>query len=361
MENNFASNSILYYPTIEFQSETWVKAALTFWDKIYRIVPVGYKPNDSDEINIAVSEGVIENIELSEKDLSLTANKFEKFCGTLDWYPAGFERGSYTARLNTDKIDDRLKPYFEEFAGNIDDEGFYKLRHEIANGYMFFLSETISEQRNIGKLTDNSDMFTAMSYFDGDGKFDEWTCNPDAEEIYTNLIIENLLPADIRSIRMDKIIKLGDDLKTSKAHFRNLVSDFTNGFSKIENPDFAINELNKFQKSLTENQLSRNEILKSFTKNLASSALYAGLPTFATGILGSVIGSADSFNTVTEVSKNLLISAVATMVDARRNIQNWDSKKSNYYLDIRKNLTSSENSQITYKNMYRSLEEYIND
>jgi hypothetical protein len=44
------SGSILYYPTIEFQSDTWLKAAICVWEKIYRIVPPSYKPHDSDEV-----------------------------------------------------------------------------------------------------------------------------------------------------------------------------------------------------------------------------------------------------------------------------------------------------------------------
>lgn len=361
MNNNFASDSILYYPTIEFQSETWVKAALTFWDKIYRIVPQGYKPMDSDEIEIAVKAGFIENIELSEKDLSTTADKFEKYCNTLDWYPAGFTRNSYTARLNVEKIDSRLRPYFEEFAGSIDDEGFYKLRNEIANGYMFFLSESISDDRNIGKLTDNEDMFTAMSYFDGEGKFDEWLTNPDATEIYTNLIIENLIPADIRSIRMDKVLDISESLKTQKRDFRNKVSVFANDFSKIEDKGFSEKRLFEFKESLIESQLTRKEILKGFTNNLATSALYSGMPVFATNMIAYMFTSGDQFDIIAAVTKGLLISGVATMADARRTVQRWDSRKSNYYLDIRKNLTSDENSKITYRNMHRMLDEYIND
>tara|TARA_R110002050_G_scaffold215721_1_gene351828 strand:- start:203 stop:1288 length:1086 start_codon:yes stop_codon:yes gene_type:complete len=361
MDNNFASDSVLYYPTIEFQNETWVKAALTFWDKIYRIVPQGYKPMDSDEIKIAVSEGFIENIELSENDLATTADKFEKYCSTLDWYPAGFHRNSYSARLNVEKIDSRLRPYFDEFAGTMDDKGFYKLKSEVANGYMFFMSESISETRNIAKLTDSSDMFSAMSYFDGDGKFDEWLTNPDAKEIYTNLIIENLIPSDIRSIRMDKIISISDSLKTQKTEFRNLVSTFANDFSKIENNEFAEKRLYDFKSSLLESQLTRTEILKGFTTNLAASALYSGLPIFSTNMIASMFTSGDQFDIIAAVSKSLLISGVATMADARRTVQKWDSKKSNYYLDIRKNLTSEENAQITYKNMHRMLDEYVND
>ena len=321
MNNNFASDSILYYPTIEFQSETWVKAALTFWDKIYRIVPKGYKPMDSEEIGIAVKEGYIENIELTENDLSTTADKFENYCNTLDWYPAGFTRNSYTARLNVEKIDSRLRPYFEEFAGTIDEEGFYKLRNEIANGYMFFLSESISANRNIGKLTDNGDMFTAMSYFDGEGKFAEWLTNPEATEIYTNLIIENLIPADIRSIRMDKVIDISESLKTQKKEFRDKVSVFANDFSKIEDKGFSEKRLFEFKKSLIESQLTRKEILQGFTNNLATSALYSGMPVFATNMIASMFTSGDQFDITASVAKGLLISGVATMADARRTVR----------------------------------------
>ena len=47
-KKSFASRSILYYPTIEFQSETWVKASLLFWDKIYRIVPANYSGKNGE-------------------------------------------------------------------------------------------------------------------------------------------------------------------------------------------------------------------------------------------------------------------------------------------------------------------------
>lgn len=361
MKNNFVSESILYYPTIEFQDETWVKAAITFWDKIYRIVPLDYQPKDSNEVKTAISAGVIENIILTKNDLSKAADKFEKFCNTLDWFPAGFRSDTYAVRLNINKIDERLRPYFDEFAGSIDKNGFYSVRPEIANGYMFFLSDSISKNRNIGKLTDNPDMFSAMTYFDGKGKFNEWLSDPEAKEIYTNAIIENLLPADIRSISMDKMIRLGDDLKNEKTRFRNLVADFTDKFSKIEDKEFARKELINFKKSLLENQLSRQEILKGFTNNLSSSALYVGFPAFSSSLLGTIYTNTDEMLSLVEIFTGFVIGAIATMADARRNVKNWDCKKSNYYLDIKANLTSKDNAEITYKSMHNFLEEYIND
>ena len=73
MNNSFTSKSVLYYPSIEFMNESWVKAALLFWDKVYRIVPESVIPNDSDDINTAKSEGLVEDIHLNYDDLKNTA------------------------------------------------------------------------------------------------------------------------------------------------------------------------------------------------------------------------------------------------------------------------------------------------
>ncbi|MCD6447284.1 MAG: hypothetical protein J7L40_03875 [Candidatus Marinimicrobia bacterium] len=73
------SKDVLYYPTIEFYDETWLKASLCVWDKIYRIVPSSYDPKDSDEVKIAIDNGLVENISLSKADLSQTAEMFEAY------------------------------------------------------------------------------------------------------------------------------------------------------------------------------------------------------------------------------------------------------------------------------------------
>ena len=49
----------------EIQDETWLKSALCIWDVVYRIVPAGYTPKDSDEVAEAVQAGVVKNIKLT--------------------------------------------------------------------------------------------------------------------------------------------------------------------------------------------------------------------------------------------------------------------------------------------------------
>ena len=56
-------NATLYYPTIEFANKEWLWNACLLWDKVYRIVPEGYIPNDRDEIRTLIEDkSVIANI-----------------------------------------------------------------------------------------------------------------------------------------------------------------------------------------------------------------------------------------------------------------------------------------------------------
>lgn len=363
MKNNFTADSVLYYPTIEFQSETWVKSTLSFWDNIYRIVPNGYRPNDSDEIYIAKQEGLIIDINLTAEDLKQTAIDFERFCENANSLPAGLDASLYEVRLHSDKIDDRLKPYFTQFSKSIDREGFYKLPSRIANGYMFFLSNAVSKRRNIPKLTDNPDMFTAMTYFDVEGNIDHWYTDDEATETYSNLVIENLIPKDIRSLSINELIKINNGMAEYKKEFRKTISEFNEKMTKIEDSSFALQELKKFKDELTRVNTTKTEVLKTYVKELQSSLLYVGLPVCTTSIVGSIYtSSGDLYSTMVQISKGIFLGGIASLGNAAKDVRNrWTSSKSNYYLELKKHLTSNENAQIRITNMNDRMEEFIND
>lgn len=363
MNNSFKQDSILYYPTIEFQDETWVKSALTFWDKIYRIVPREYHPNDSDEIYIAKQEGLIEDIFLSTNDLEKTAIAFEEFCDNQNGLPAGLDASLYEVRLHSDKIDERLKPFFAQFSKSIDKNGFYKIPEKIANGYMFFLSNTVSKRRNIPKLTDNPDMFAAMTYFDMEGDINEWFTDEEASETYSNLVIENLIPADIRSFSIKELIRINNEMSVYKREFRKNVSELNDKLSKIEDSEFALREIMKFKDELTKVNASKEEVLKTYFKELKPSLLYVGLPLCTASILGSIYTSpSDLYSTIIQISKGIFLGGIASLGSSAKDIRNrWTSSRSNYYLELKKHLTSNQNSQIRITNINNRLEEFIND
>lgn len=106
-------DSILYYPHIEFQNEAWVKSSLLLWNHVYRIVPEGYRPKDSDEIKALVDADLVRNIRLNDEDRGQTVDEFLSLCDRLEGnLPAGLIP-SDEDRIHPDKIDKRLYPYLD--------------------------------------------------------------------------------------------------------------------------------------------------------------------------------------------------------------------------------------------------------
>lgn len=85
------TDSVLYYPTIEFQDEVWIKSALCVWYLIYRIVPEEYRPCDSYAVAEAAAAGAIVDLNISRADLEKCASAFEQFWETVPVIPAGVE------------------------------------------------------------------------------------------------------------------------------------------------------------------------------------------------------------------------------------------------------------------------------
>ena len=73
-------NATLYYPTIEFANKEWLWNACLLWDKVYRIVPEGYIPNDRDEIRTLIEDkSVIANIAPEKYATNKTTAKIKFF------------------------------------------------------------------------------------------------------------------------------------------------------------------------------------------------------------------------------------------------------------------------------------------
>jgi hypothetical protein len=362
MKNSFASKSVLYYPSIEFMNDSWVKAALLFWDKIYRIVPESYKPNDSDEICIAKSEGFVEDIKLNYDDLKATAEDFEKFSSTLEFIPAGFGSTTYEVDLHHEKLDKRLQAFFTTKFGSYDKRGFYSVPSDIASGYMFFLASTASKRRNIAKLTDTRDMFAAMAYFDVNGQFDEILNDASREEQYANIVIENLIPADIECIAMAKVIELHKKIAKYKNEFRESIIELNNTISCIEDVEFAKKEIDTFKRQIMDVNTFRTSEIKSYSKHLCNALLTIGVPTTIQvyfSLFGINPDPYDLFKITASVNAGLIASLSASASKDHR--QQWKSSEATYYLKIRDSLGAKDNAHIAFDNMPYLFDEFIND
>lgn len=141
-------NATLYYPTIEFANKEWLWNACLLWDKVYRIVPEGYIPNDRDEIRTLIEDkSVIANI-APEKYATEIFEDFIKVMDKSKWAcalsEADYMDNNYV-KLHEGKADVQLRELL--IAGNKrDDEGFYYVPREFANIYMIYLSNYIAKK-----------------------------------------------------------------------------------------------------------------------------------------------------------------------------------------------------------------------
>lgn len=358
----FGHMGLLHYPTIEFVDDTWVRACLCVWDKIYRIVPPSYIPNDSDEVKLAIDEGLIENIRLQTADLSQTADQFESFWENVPFIPAGVEGyESVDVRLHPEKVDARIRPLLESLSKKINPDGWLNLSAEVANAYMLFLAETISRRRQIPKMTSNSDMFAIIHYFSNNGNFDEWIYNEDQEETIAVIVLPTILPSGLEFIHMKNVLHFRKVNEENRANFRNLILNLSEKLSKIEDKKHAKHVAQEFKIDLEANQ---NSFLKTAGKTLNElplASISVGIPTTLTAIGAIALAGGDPYD-FAKITSSCFVGIIASISDATKSVrQKWSSTESSYLMELNKMFYGEGELRFTIPRYDRLFNEFVND
>ena len=358
----FSNSALLHYPTIEFFDDTWLRACLCIWDKIYRIVPPSYSPADSDEVKLAIDEGLVENIKLQKEDLSQTADLFETFWENVSFIPAGVEGyESVDVRLHPEKVDARIRPILESLSKKVDPNGWLSLSPEVANAYMLFLAETISKRRNIPKMTSNSDMFSIIHYFSNKGNFDELVYNEDQEETIAAIVLPAILPAGLEYTHMKEVLQFRRANNENRNNFRQLIANFSDELSKIEDKEHARHVAEEFRIGLEKNQHSFLKTAGKVLHELPLASISVGLPTTLTAIGAIALAGGNPYD-FAKVSASCLIGIVASISDASRSIRkSWRSSESSYLLELNKMFYSEGKLKFTIPRFNRLFNEFVND
>lgn len=356
------NNSVLHYPTIEIENDTWLKSCLCVWDKVYRIVPASYQPNDSDEVKIAIDQGLVENITLSCEDLEATAADFNEFWNNVPFLPAGAERDEDEyIRLYPEKVDVKIRPMLEALSKKISNDGCFRLSKEIANLYMLFLAENVSRRRNIPKLTHDDDMYAVMHYFQNDANFDELLYDLDNEEATASLVLPAVLPKALEFTTMDKILEYRSRHFDELADFRRIISGFSEEIAKIEDKSFAKVLAEDFAGKLYNNQISFAKNMKIALTDIPFAMISVGLPTTLSAIGVLSIGASNPFD-YGRIGTSCIIGAIASIADvARSKRKEWKSTDSNFLLGLNRITAGKSGMNFRIPKYDRILEEFIND
>lgn len=348
------SDSILYYPHIEFQSEAWVKSSLLLWNHVYRIVPKDYTPHDSDEIKALVDEDLVRNVILDDKDREDTADEFLRLCSKLEGrMPAGLQP-SPDDRIHPEKIDCSLYPYLDLIGEYfVDEDRWLHLSKELARGYMFKLSQVVARIRNLNRGTDDFDAWSINPYFCENANFGDFLQDPTAKGFFCSVTLEDVVPQNIGEVSARELISFVKRRKDERKLLRDKFNDFTDHLAKISNVQHAGQVGKDFVKDLLD---SKEQYRKSMDKwkNIRGLSITKGVPVSLTayGVLFPLIK--DPFS-VLSIGGSLAIAAICAYMDYHKAKKNRDPSYSSYLIDI-DNLCRN----VAWQS-YARLDEFIND
>ena len=347
----------LHYPSIEFNDVDAVKRALLVWDRIHRIVPTGYQPNDQIEILTAVQSGAIVNLFVDAQEKTVAAQRFLDFhyfrnsASTRLTWPAGFSTETFT-RINPDKIDAKLWPLFEQLATRLTADGFLEVPHELAGGYMFYLATSIAEQRALNLTTDSSDYWAVGTYFANDGCFTEQVYDEHANTYLANLAIDDLLPNDLSSVNVDQLLRFREDTGELRNIFQRELESLRNEISRCNNKEHSRYIVKDFVKRFERAKGEYRKTMSFFRKSDVCSLLSVGVPVAASIIALPTTVGGDPYDPV-RIGVGMLIGAVSAL--ATREMGYKPKSVASYLVDA-ECLTRKPSFML-----FRKFEEFIND
>jgi hypothetical protein len=291
---------------------------------------------------------------LSEKDKKIAAEKFLEWYDRLPWKPAGLEVKQYD-RMNATKIDNRLYPLLDKISQRWINQDWYYIPTPIARGYMFYVSKTAADRRNISRATDDRDSWTVSSYFAEKGNFRENVYDPEARAYYSALLIRDLIPANISNVPIEEIINFLEDRNDLKAEFRDEIVEFSKELSQCDNEDYVDELISTYGEEIKN---KKRELKKSagFWNSANRSFLFSiGIP------ISSLVLKAHA-NPVDPFQMQDLIVGTLSVVAAYSNYRDLKKKTRgnsyySYLIDMDQRLVGTKN----YPNYSHIFKEFIND
>lgn len=307
----------LYYPTIEFRDLGALKRSLLVWERVFRIVPTGYVPNDEPEVTAAVTEGVIVNLHVDSSEKGLAAQHFLDLYRRLDSpasplvWPAGFSAPTFT-RINPDKIDERLQPLFEQLALRMTSDGFLEVPSELAGGYMFYLANSVAAQRSLDLLSDSPDYWTVGTFFASAANFTEAVYDESAEAYLATLAVEDLLPKDLEGVSMDAVLRFRENHNQERTAFQKELHALREQVARCNSKQHAQYIVIDFVKQLQRARDDYRGAIGFLSRSHASTLLTVGLPVGLSILSLPAFAGGDPYS-ATRLATGLLFGAISSL------------------------------------------------
>lgn len=233
----FNPNYALYYPTIEFRNEQWLCSASLVWDKIYRIVPSGYKTNDSNLVKTLMNDGDIGISIFPDKYIKDTAKEFVTKIQSKDWSAAAFidVQDSEYASLHKDKVDVELRELIIANGIGSSFGEWLSIPTSFETLYMTYLAKKVSEKNNLNIITDSTAAWTATTFYEYDGLIEDFPQEQLPAQL-ASIIIRDYIPQNLAEISPKKILAFREKRKYERQNFVRSIQDAAKRIAECEDP-----------------------------------------------------------------------------------------------------------------------------
>jgi hypothetical protein len=352
--------SVLYFPSIEFRDEQWLRSALCVWETVYRIVPPDYQPRDSTDIQALARAGLVKNLAVSKGDMERAEQSFGELIRTGCRPAALTGDASEIRRLHKGKVGERLHDFFQADVSPLETEGtdWFEGPASLIHAYMIHLAEAMARARGIAKVTDDKDTFSVAPFVDSGGQLDSDCFCPHSPMCYAALNLELLLPKSAGNLPVGDLIEFRKRSSDGRSAMAGLIAELAGRLSSIHDEAVAKDVLNELSAKLSESlvQLRRQQTVTGM--ELACACLSVGIQA-AIGVF-----SLSNPLTPTTVAAGVTLAAIASIAQAAaaRRLVTVDPVRS-YYVELDQTAQGVCKSRTIHRenDFYAVMEEYIND
>jgi hypothetical protein len=354
-------SNILYFPHIEIADANLLKGALCVWDVVYRIVPAGYQPKDSDEVREAVESGRLRDIQLTSADLMDARKDYVEFLKSLPFLPDALDQTSVgeVSYIHREKLDQVMIQELSDILGVITRNGdWLGLPRGVADGYLLFLSNSVSKRRGIAKFTDSDSIFVAMQYFAVDGNIGSYIYpTSEDDDVAASLILKAFVPDGIEEVDMRRVLKFCEANRDGREAFRGTMTELAERMTKIDDPEYLRDLVEQVKDRMEESgKINLARIREHFTK-FQPLLIYLGLP-LASKVLELISGKQDPIGQIASFG----VAGIAALADiAKSGRSEWVARDATYYCKLRQQFDSSNPIPREMRSLDRMMEEFIND
>lgn len=200
-----------------------------------------------------------------------------------------------------------------------------------------------------------------MHYFQNKANFSEMIEDTSKEETTSAIVLPTILPKGIEYIDIRLLLEYRNKNEENRFQFRDIVEQFIDELSKIEDEQFAKEQARNFTVKLLENRSNFAKIAKEAVCVLSYALISVGLPTTLTAISTLGVKKEDPFDFY-NIGASCMVGAVASIADVGKSIRKkWNSNKSNYLLGLNKVTSSSAGLHFKFDRYNRLFEEFLND